>query len=149
VDTVLDTIKTDTQEIEEALEVIESWVDSSVLKVKTQKAYSSETAIMSSQAVAGNNNFTTSAITNNANIEKYVIEHAFSGSQCSYEVLESLTSGGTYFSLQGVFNSSGSPSSSESMMNSIVIASPFFKIKVTNANGSSRDSTMSYVAITT
>ncbi len=120
------------------------------LRVHNNKVYSSETSIVSGQAVSGSGTHTTSAITNDANITEYLVEHAFSGSDVSYEILEGLTNSGLFVNAQGTsYNSAGSPTSALSMINVIEIKSPFFKVKFTNGNASSRDATMSFVAKTT
>ncbi len=120
------------------------------LRVHNNKVYSSETSIVSGQAVSGSGTHTTSAITNDANITEYLVEHAFSGSDVSYEILEGLTNSGLFVNAQGTsYNSAGSPTSALSMINVIEIKSPFFKVKITNGSGSSRDATMSFVAKTT
>ena len=120
------------------------------LRVHNNKVYSSETSIVSGQAVSGSGTHTTSAITNDANITEYIVEHDFSGSDVSYEILEGLTNSGLFVNAQGTsYNSAGSPTSALSMINAIEIKSPFFKVKFTNGNASSRDATMSFVAKTT
>jgi len=121
---------------------------SGVLNVETKKTYSAETSIISSQAVAGSGTHTTASISNDANIVEYLVEHDFSGSDVSFEIFESIDNT-NFFNVMGMpFNDPGDPSVANQGINNIQIKSPHFKIKFTNANGSSRNVSLSYVAIT-
>ena len=60
------------------------------LRVHNNKVYSSETSYISGQTVSGSGTHTGSAITNDANITTYLFEHNFSGSDVSFEILESI-----------------------------------------------------------
>jgi len=121
---------------------------SGVLNVETKKTYSAETSIISSQAVAGSGTHTTASISNDANIVEYLVEHDFSGSDVSFEIFESIDNT-NFFNVMGMpFNDPSDPSVANQGINNIQIKSPHFKIKFTNANGSSRNVSLSYVAIT-
>jgi hypothetical protein len=116
--------------------------------VKKGKSYSSETSYISSQAVSGSGTHTGSTVTNDANIKEYLFEHNFSGSDVSYEIEESIDNS-TFFNALGVsFNDAGSPSASNTGLIAIEIKSPFFRVKFTNGNASSRDVNLSFVSIT-
>ena len=117
------------------------------LNVSNKKTYSSETSIISGQSVAGSGNHTTGSISNNANIVEYIMEHNFSGSQVSYEILESIDNSNFFNAMGTSFNEAGAPTTAITGLNVIEIKAPYFKVKFTNANGSSRDVTLSYVAI--
>lgn len=120
---------------------------SGVLNVITTKSYTSEVSIISGQTVSGSGTHTTAAIANDANIDEYIVEHNFSGSDVSFEILESIDNSNFINAIGMSFNDPLDPSASINSINAIVIKSPHFKIKFTNANGSSRDVTLSYVAI--
>ena len=118
------------------------------LNVSQKKTYSSETSIVSSQSVSGSSTHTTAAITNDANIDEYLLEFDFSGSDITFEILEGLTSGGSFFNALGfVFNDPSSPTVANQNLVNAVIKSPFFKIKFTNGNASARDVNLSFVSI--
>lgn len=118
------------------------------LRVHNNKVYTSETSYISGQTVSGSGTHTGGAVTNDANISYYMVEHNFSGSDVSFEVLESIDNS-NFFATGQSFNQAGDPTSGLTGINSMEIRSPFFKIKFTNGNGSSRDVTLSYVAIVT
>ena len=118
------------------------------LSVAQKKVYSAETSYISGQAVSGSGNHTGSAVTNNADIEWFLFEHNFSGSDVSYEILESLDNS-NFFATGQSFNQAGDPTSAITGINGAQIKAPYFKIKFTNGNGSSRDVTLSYVTIST
>lgn len=118
------------------------------LSVATKKTYSSETSIISGQSVAGSGTHTTASIANDANITEYIVEHNFSGSDVSFEILESIDNSNFFNAMGGMsYNEAGDPSAGITGINAIQIKSPYFKVKFTNGNGSSRDVTLSYVAI--
>ena len=118
------------------------------LSVSQKKTYSSETSIVSSQSVSGSGTHTTAAITNDPNVVEYLLEHDFSGSDVSYEILEGLTSSGSFFNALGVsFNAAGSPTTANQGLLNAEIKSPFFKVKFTNGNVASRDVNLSFVSI--
>lgn len=117
------------------------------LSVASKKTYSAETSVVSGQAVSGSGTHTTASIANDANITDYIVEHNFSGSDVSYEILESIDNSNFFNALGTSFNAAGDPSTAITGINAIQIKSPHFKVKFTNGNGSSRDATLSYVAI--
>ena len=117
--------------------------------VKKGKSYSSETSYISSQSVSGSGGtHTGSTVTNDANIKEYLFEHNFSGSDVSYEIEESIDNSSFFNALGVSFNDAGSPSASITGLTAIEIKSPFFRVKFTNGNASSRDVNLSFVSIT-
>jgi len=122
--------------------------DQSSIKTKAQKAYTTETSYISSQSVSGSSTHTGSTITNNPNVETYIFEHNFSGSDCSYEIEESIDNS-TFFATGQTFNQAGDPTAGITGLNSAAVPSPYFRIKFTNGNASARNVTLSYVTITT
>jgi len=117
------------------------------LNVSQKKTYSSETSIVSSQSVSGSSTHTTSSITNDANIKEYLLEHNFSGSDVSYEIEESIDNSNFFNALGFVFNDPSSPTTANQGLLNAEIKSPFFRIKFTNGNASSRDVNLSFVSI--
>ena len=117
------------------------------LYVHQVKSYSSETSYISGQTVSGSGTHTGSTVANNANIKEYIFEHNFSGSDVSYEIEESIDNSNFFNALGTSFNAVGSPSTANTGLNAIEIKSPFFRIKFTNGNGSSRDVNLSFVSI--
>ena len=116
--------------------------------VKKGKSYSSETSYISSQSVSGSGGtHTGSTVTNDANIKEYLFEHNFSGSDVSYEIEESIDNSSFFNALGVSFNDAGSPSASITGLTAIEIKSPFFRVKFTNGNASSRDVNLSFVSI--
>ena len=113
----------------------------------TNKTYSSETSIVSSQSVSGSGTHTTASITNDPNIKEYLLEHNFSGSDVSYEILESIDNSNFFNALGVSFNEVGAPTTANQGLLNAEIKSPFFKIKFTNGSGSSRDVNLSFVSI--
>ena len=112
-------------------------------------AYSSETSYISSQSVSGSGGtHTGSAVANSANIAEYIFEHNFSGSDVSYEIEESIDNSNFFNALGVSFNEAGSPVTANQGLNRIEIISPFFRVKFTNGNASSRDVNLSFVSIT-
>ena len=75
------------------------------------------------------------------------MERNFSGSQVSFEVLESIDNTNFFNATGTTYNDPSAPSAAITGIDNIEIKSPHFKIKFTNANASSRDVTLSYVAI--
>ena len=132
------------------------------LRVHNNGAYTSETNIfftvnadgsggdLTTKPIAGSSNFTSKVTANDANITQYLVEHNFSGSGVSYLVEEGLTTDGAFFDIRSrTYNEAGAPTSGTGQINDIGISCPFFRIKVTNANGSSRDCALSFIGKTT
>ena len=120
-----------------------------VVSSASTATYSSEVPYQSSQSVSGSGGtHTGSTVANNANIAEYIFEHNFSGSDVSYEIEESIDNSSFFNALGVSFNEAGSPVAANQGLNRIEIISPFFRVKFTNANASSRDVVLSFVSIT-
>jgi len=144
---LLTTIDADTSHIKTNTQSVEDCINNDILSVGTKKSYTSETSIISGQTVTGSGTHTTSSIANDANNIEFIVEHNFSGSDVSYEIFESIDNSNFFNAMGMTFNESGDPSAGLTGINVIQIKSPHFKVKFTNGNGSSRDVTLSYVAI--
>ena len=120
------------------------------LRVVSKKAYSDEVVLVNAQAISGSGTFTTSAFTNDANIESFLIEHQFSHVNIEYEVLESLDNSFFVNASTQKFNESGAPTTLIQTLNSIQISAPYFKLKFTNGEAGAQTLTnVSYVATRT
>ncbi len=117
------------------------------LNISQKKTYSSETVIISGQTVSGSGTHTTSSISNDANIKEYLLEHNFSGDSVSYEIEESIDNSNFFNALGVSFNDPSSPVTANQGLLNAEIKSPFFRIKFTNGNASSRDVNLSFVSI--
>ena len=116
------------------------------LRVHNNKAYTSEAAYISSQSVGGSSTHTGSTVANDPNISLYLFEHNFSGSDVSYEIEESIDNS-NFFATGQSFNQAGDPTTGLTGLNGANIQAPFFRIKFTNDNASSRNVTLSFVSV--
>ena len=130
---------------------IETKMTDGTQKMKQSRTNSSEVVYVSGQSVSGSSSFTGSAISVDPNTFQFMLEHNFSNTAITYEILHSID-GTNYFDTGISYNGGVGPSPpSLTGLNQLSGSfqgmgfAPFIKIRFSNGDASAQTVTLSYV----